>query len=143
MLNTKTIRRTALTLGATGALLLASSAAANGNATITISHQTRGCHAWQINAGPIRASLSMTVKAGTTLRFVNNDIMPQKLMQTKGVKLHLVRAGMNHMSASTSVKLLQKGLYRFTTRAGEDYKSMAMMKTTGEDYVLRLTVRVK
>jgi hypothetical protein len=41
------------------------------------------------------------------------------------------------------VKLLQKGLYRFTTKAGEDYPSMSMMKTVGEDYVLHLTVRVK
>lgn len=50
---------------------------------------------------------------------------------------------MNHTSASTSVKLMRKGLYRFTTKAGEDYASMSMMKTVGEDYVLHLRVRVK
>jgi plastocyanin len=143
MLNKKTIRRTPLTLAATGALLLTSSAAAKGIATITISHQTRGCHAWQFNAGSIRPSLSVTVKAGTVLRFVNNDVMPHRLMQTAGPKLHLVRANMNHMSAFTSVKFVQKGQYRFTTKAGEDYSSMSMMKTVGEDYVLHLSVRVK
>lgn len=58
-------------------------------------------------------------------------------------KLHPVGANMNHTSASTSVKLMRKGLYRFTTKAGEDYASMSMMKTVGEDYVLHLRVRVK
>lgn len=143
MLNTRTIWRTALTLAATGALLLTSSAAAKGTATITISHQTRGCHAWQFNGGPVRPSGSVTIKAGTVLRFVNNDVMPHRLMQTAGPRLHLVRANMNHMSASTSVKFVQKGLYRFVTKAGEDYPSMSMMKTVGEDYVLHMSVRVK
>lgn len=143
MLNKANIWRTAVMVGATGALLLASPAAAKSTATITISHQTRGCHSWQFNAGPIKPSLSVAVKAGTVLRFVNNDVMPHKLIQTLGPKVRLVRANMIHMSASTSVTLAHPGLYRFTTRAGEDYKSMAMMKTIGEDHVLHLTVRVK
>lgn len=93
--------------------------------------------------GPLRPSPSVSVKAGTVLRLVNNDIMPHKLIQTAGPKLHPVGANMNHTSASTSVKLMRKGLYRFTTKAGEDYASMSMMKTVGEDYVLHLRVRVK
>jgi hypothetical protein len=98
---------------------------------------------WQFNAGPIKPSLSVTVTAGTVLKFVNDDVMPQKLSQTAGPKLRLVRANMNHMSASMSVRLARKGLYRFTTKAGEDYKGMAMMKTIGEDHILHLSVHVK
>jgi hypothetical protein len=49
---------------------------------------------------------------------------------------------MSHMSASASVTLSRKGLYRFTTKAGKDYKGMAM-KTIGEDHVLHLSVVVK
>jgi hypothetical protein len=143
MLNKRTMWRTALTLAAAGSLLLTSAAAAKGTATITISHQTRGCHSWQFNAGPIKPSLSVTVTAGTVLKFVNDDVMPQKLSQTAGPKLRLVRANMNHMSASMSVRLARKGLYRFTTKAGEDYKGMAMMKTIGEDHILHLSVHVK
>jgi hypothetical protein len=50
---------------------------------------------------------------------------------------------MNKMASTTTVKLTQKGLYRFTTKPGEDYRWASTMKTTGEDNVLRLTVRVK
>jgi len=96
-----------------------------------------------VGNGNPHPSLSVTVKSGTVLRFVNNDVMPHKLMQTAGPKLRLAHANMNHMSASTSVKLAQKGVYRFTTKAGEDYPAMSSMKTIGEDYVLHVTVRVK
>jgi hypothetical protein len=41
------------------------------------------------------------------------------------------------------VTLTQKGVYRFTTKPGEDYSWARSMKTVGEDNVLRLTVRVK
>jgi len=143
MLSKRTIQKAALSLVAIGALLPVAVASAANTATITISHQMRGCHAWSINNGPIRPSLAVNAKAGAIVKFVNNDIMPHKLVQTAGPKLRLVKANMNHMSASMSVKFPQRGVYRFTTKAGEDYKSLAMMKTTGEDYVLHLTVRVK
>ncbi len=143
MLTKRTLRRATVGLAALVALVITSTAPARGTATITISHQTRGCHMWQVGNGNPHASLSTSIKAGTVLRFVNNDVMPHKLMQTAGPKLQLAHANMNHMSASTSVKLVRKGTYRFTTKAGEDYPSMSMMKTTGEDYVLHLTVHVK
>src|SRR6266508_6613016 len=139
----RTLRRATVGLAALVALVITSTAPAGGTATITISHQTRGCHMWQVGNGNPHPSLSTSVKAGTVLRFVNNDVMPHKLMQTAGPKLRLSRANMNHMTASTSVRLMQRGVYRFTTKAGEDYPSMSMMKTTGEDYVMHLTVRVK
>jgi plastocyanin len=142
MLKKRMLWPMALVLAAVAALLLASAVAAKGAATITISHQMRGCHSWQFNGGALKPSLSVTMKAGTVLTFVNNDIMPHKLIQTAGPKLRLARANMNHLSASTSVTLARKGLYRFSTKAGEDYKGIAM-KTIGEDHVLHLSVLVK
>jgi plastocyanin len=143
MLGKRTLRRATFGLAAVTALVITSTAPAGGTTTITISHQTRGCHMWQVGNGNPHPSLALTVKAGTVLRFVNNDVMPHKLMQTAGPKLRLTHANMNHMSAATTVKLSKAGVYRFTTKAGEDYPSMSMMKTVGEDYVLHLKVLVK
>jgi plastocyanin len=136
-------RTRTLLLTAVAALVVAAPAGAGSSATITISHQMRGCHMWQLGNGQPSPTLKISLKAGTTLRFVDNDVMPHKLVQLAGPKLSVKGANMNHMSASTSVKLARKGTYRFTTKPGEDYKSMASMKTVGEDYVLHLTVRVK
>jgi len=143
MLKQKRLRRATFGLAAFIALAVVSTAPAGGTTTITISHQTRGCHMWQVGNGYAHPSLSVTIKAGTVLRFVNNDVMPHRLLQTAGPKLAVVHANMNHMSASMSVKLTQKGVYRFTTKPGEDYKSMSMMKTVGKDYVLHMTLHVK
>jgi plastocyanin len=118
-------------------------ASAGGAPTITISHQMKGCHMWQLNAGNPKVNLGVAVKAGTTLRFVNNDVMPQRLIQQAGPKLTLMHANMSRMSASTSVKFAHAGTYRFTTKAGEDYVWMKSMKTIGADNVLHLTVHVK
>ena len=133
----------AFAFAAFAALVITSVAPAAGTATITISHQTRGCHMWQLGHANPKASLSVTFRAGTVLGFVNNDVMPHKLIQQAGPKLSLRHQSMNHMSAATSVKLTRKGVYRFTTKAGEDYPSMSSMKTIGEDYVLHLTIHVK
>jgi hypothetical protein len=38
---------------------------------------------------------------------------------------------------------VKAGVYKFTTKAGEDYSWASNMKTTGEDNVLRLTVTVR
>jgi plastocyanin len=132
-----------LLLATAAALVAAAPSAASSTATITISHQMRGCHMWQLGNGQPSPSLNIRLKAGTVLRFVDNDVMPHKLIQQAGPKLSLKGANMNHMSASMSVKLARKGTYRFTTKPGEDFKQFASMKTTGEDYVLHLTVHVK
>ncbi len=110
--------------------------------TITIRHQLRGCHAWAVNSGAYRAAQKTTLARGGTITFVDNDVMSHKLVQTSGpaVRYHGARA-MRHMSASIRVTFGKAGLYKFTTKAGEDYPCMAM-KTIGEDNVLRLTVRV-
>jgi hypothetical protein len=135
-------KRTILLTALVG-LVATTSASAASTATIMISHQMRGCHMWQLDNGKPKAALTVTLKAGTMLRFVDNDVMPHKLIQLAGPKLRLSHATMSHMSASTSVKLVTKGVYRFTTKAGEDYPRVSSMKTMGEDYVLHLTVHVK
>jgi plastocyanin len=143
MLRNKTIRGAALAFAATAALAVTSGAQAHNMATVTIRHQMRGCHTWSFANGPFQPTLSFTVKSGTELTVVNNDVMPHKLIQTAGPKLRLTHANMNHMSASTSFTPMKKGLYRFTTKAGEDYPSMGEMHTMGKDYVLHMTLRVK
>jgi plastocyanin len=103
----------------------------------------RGCHSWAFNSGPFKASQSITLRVGAVLRFTNNDVMPHQLVQAAGPKMRLVHPKMIKMPSSATVKLTQRGLYRFTTKPGEDYAWAGSMKTVGEDNVLHLTVRVK
>ncbi|MDX6408737.1 MAG: hypothetical protein QOE13_1808 [Gaiellaceae bacterium] len=137
------IHGAALAIAALAALAVVTSAPAGGGATITIRHQARGCHSWSFNSGPFKASQSVSVKAGTMLRFTNNDVMPHKLVQAAGPKVRIAHPNMIKMASSATLKLTQKGVYRFTTKAGEDYAWAASIKTVGEDKVLNLTVRVK
>ena len=109
-------------------------------ATLTIRHQTRGCHAWSFNNGAYTASLRVRLARGTTLTVIDNDMMPHKLIQLAGPKAKLVTPAMKHMSAQAKVVFAKKGTYRFTTKAGEDY--MKGIKTVGPDNVLRVTVTV-
>jgi hypothetical protein len=117
-------------------------AKAPSRSTITIRHQMRGCHAWAVNAGAYTTKLQTTLARGGTITFVDNDVMPHKLVLTSGpaVRYHGSPA-MRHMSASVRVTFPKAGVYRFSTKPGEDYPGMAM-KTIGEDNVLRLAVRV-
>lgn len=141
----RTLHLAPFALAALVVLLLASTAPARSTSTttITISHHTKGCHVWSVASGPLRPNLSVVVKAGSAIKIVNNDVMPQRLIQTSGPKLRLIHAAMNKMASTTTVKLTRKGVYRFTTKFGEDYRWAASMKTIGEDNVLHLTVRVK
>jgi len=139
----QTIRGAALALAALAALTVTSAAPAGGTATIAIRHQMRGCHSWSFNSGPFKASLAVNVPAGTVLKFTNNDVMPHKLIQVAGPKIRLTHPTMSKVASSATVKLTQQGVYRFTTKPGEDYSWAGSMKTIGKDHVLRLTVRVK
>ena len=136
----KTRISTALLALALTAVLAGSALASTPKATLTIRHQTRGCHTWSINNTSYRASLKVRLARGTTLTVTNNDVMPHKLIQLAGPKAKLVTPAMKHMSAQAKVVFAKKGTYRFTTKPGEDY--MKGMKTTGPDNVLRLTVTV-
>jgi plastocyanin len=110
--------------------------------TITIRHQMRGCHAWGVNGGAYTAKLRTTLTRGGTITFVDNDVMPHKLVQTSGPRVrYFGNPAMRHMSASVRVAFPKAGVYRFTTKPGDDYPGLAM-KTIGEDNVLHLTVRV-
>ena len=111
------------------------------SSTIMIRHQLRGCHTWSVNGGAYRATLSTSLARGGTITFMNMDVMPHKLLKTSGPAIHFAgKPNMNHMNASVKVRFTKAGVYRFTTKPGEDY--MKGMKTIGEDNVLRLTVKV-
>ena len=53
----------------------------------------------------------------------------------------LMSGMMGRMGATVKVTFPAAGVYKLTTKAGEDY--MQGMKTIGEDNVLKLTVTVK
>lgn len=126
------------------------------HAAMTIRHETSGCHAWSVNGGPFRASRSVSLRRGGWLSVTDNDVMAHLLIQTSGpAKAAIVRLPgamhdmatnlkgpglMAHVGATVKVSFKRPGLYRFTTKAGEDY--MPGIKTVGEDKVLRLTVKV-
>lgn len=137
------VRSSGVALGVAAlAIAVTSTASAHMPKTITIRHQVRGCHAWSFANGPYKASLKVKLDRDTSLVFVNNDMMPHRLLQVAGPKAHLYNTRMNRMGAAATLTFSRAGVYRFTTRAGEDYPSMGPVKTIGQDNVLRLTVTV-
>ena len=161
--------RTSLAAISLGAVLAAGAPAALAGpaATLTIHHQLRGCHAWSLNGGRDVVNQTLHLRAGGALTVANFDLMPHRLLQLAGPTLRIrnlaaatptpmmpgmggmpmmgsrtARAGMmNGMGAATRVVFARPGLYRFTTKAGEDY--MAGVRTVGPDNTLRLTVVVR
>ena len=120
---------------------LAATTKAPKSATIMIRHQVRGCHTWSVNGGAYRATQSTSLARGGTIRFMNMDVMPHKLVKTSGPAIRFAgKPNMSHMNASVKVTFSKAGTYKLTTKPGEDY--MKGMKTIGEDNVLRLTVKV-
>jgi hypothetical protein len=156
-MNTK---RTLTTLAAVITATLAAGAAwavpAPSNASVVIRHQLRGCHTWSVNGGPFTARQQIALQRGGRITITNNDVMPHKLVQTSGPAIqirnlktpmmgmglrgHFGPGTMAHMGATVKVRFTHSGVYRFTTKAGEDY--MPGMESRGEDFVLRLTVKV-
>ena len=109
-----------------------------------IRHQTHGCHAWAISGGAYRASQIVTLKRGIHLEVGNNDVMPHRLVQLSGPRVRFMpSATMNSLGEMTEIRFPKAGVYRFTTKAGEDYKNMKVPETMGEDNVLRLKVIVR
>jgi plastocyanin len=137
-------KRTIPFLAATvlAAIVAGAAAAAGGpsHASLVIRHQTRGCHSWSVNGGAFAPAQGIALKTGATITVTNNDVMPHTLVQTSGPKAVLTAPKMNHMSAIARVSFPNKGVYVFTTKAGEDY--VAGIKTVGADNVLRLKVIV-
>ena len=147
----------AAALAAVAVAALATASPSRSDATVVIRHQVAHCHTWSVNGGPFRAGQRLSVQRGATITFVDNDVMPHQLVQLAGARVAMqntstmgmgggmhgsTAAGlMNHMGAATQIHLTKPGVYRFRTRAGEDY--MAGFETTGEDNVLTLTVTVR
>ena len=134
----KKVRIAALALVAMFAIT--ATASAHLPKTVTIRHQVRGCHTWSFDSGPYKASLRVRIDRDSGLFVTNDDVMPHKLIQLAGPHATIAKPNMNHMDAHAYVTFKRAGVYRFTTKPGEDY--MKGMKTIGEDNVLRLTVTV-
>jgi len=148
----------ALAAGVAALLIVtvATAGAAPGKASLLIRHQVRGCHAWSVNGGPFKASQSIALGRGGSLTITNDDVMSHTLVKTSGPSVFTVNlktgtmgmgmrishmpGAMTHTGASARVVFSKAGVYRFVTRAGEDY--MSGMKTIGEDNILRLRVTV-
>jgi hypothetical protein len=148
-------------LAATASLTAAASAgAAPSRASAVIRHQVRGCHTWSFNGGAFKATQAIVLRREAWLTITNNDVMPHSLVRVAGPSVRLVNlqsgmasagmgtakaapGAMTHVGASTKVFFDKAGVYRFVTKAGEDYPAMSNMKTVGEDNVLRLTVTVR
>lgn len=129
-------------VAAAAALAAAGSAAPVRSATVTIRHQVHGCHAWAVGHGAFHASQVVHVARGGTLTFVDDDVMPQQLVEKSGAHARIVgNPSMNRMGASVQVVFSKPGTYEFTTKPGEDYKGVDA-KTVGEDNVLTLEVVV-
>ena len=128
-------------LAAVGSAATRSAVKAPMRVTITIQHQTRGCHAWSVSGSAFRATQSVRLSRGGTITFVDNDVMPHRLVQTSGPAVHYIGSpSMRKMSASVKATFSRAGVYRFTTKPGEDY--VRGVKTVGPDNVLGLTVTV-
>ena len=134
-----------------GVLLVGSGLAAptSNHASLMIRHQTHGCHAWSLNGGPYAATQTISLRPGGIVTVVDNDVMPHRLLKTSGAAVtitNLTRGTksapglMAHMGASTKIAFSHRGVYKFTTKPGEDY--LSGVKTIGQDNVLRLTVTV-
>ena len=128
---------------AAASLVLAAPASTHmGGPVLIIRHQTRGCHTWGLAGGTYKASQSMTLTKGEHLMIGNNDVMPHRIVQLAGPALKLGSAA-NLNSAGMTIELVFKkaGVYRFTTKPGEDYTKG--IKTIGEDNVLKLKITVR
>jgi hypothetical protein len=128
---------------AASVVLVGAALAAPSSATLTIRHQTKGCHTWALTGGAWKASQHVTLAKGAKLTIVDNDIMPHTLVQQSGPQAKLSTPAMRRMGARATAVFAKAGTYVFKTRAGEDYPSMSNMKTIGEDNVLRLVVTVR
>ena len=125
------------------AAVVAVPAGAKAPIPIRIQHVTHGCHTWSVGTSAANPTQTLRVNAGTSFVIMNNDVMAHRLVQVAGpkVSLHLSTMMMGHMGAMTTLTLRTHGVYRFITKAGEDYPGIHV-KTIGKDNVLRLMVVV-
>jgi hypothetical protein len=152
------MKRILLPLLAGAALLvLAAPASPAGGASLVIRHQVRGCHSWSLNGGAWKPTQHVRLSRGGSIVVTNNDVMFHKLVKVSGpaVVFRLLKVGspmkgtvklpwaaglMGRPGATVKVTFPTAGVYRLTTKFGEDY--MPMGETVGEDNILRATVTV-
>jgi plastocyanin len=143
-------------LAVVSAAAMGATASAAGNpSTLVIRHQLKGCHSWSANGDAYKPSQAITLHRGASLSVTNNDVMSHKLVETSGpaVAITRLKVGMGmgmkgtfppamlaRMGSSSKLTFTKPGVYKFTTKPGEDF--MSGVKTIGEDNVLRLTVTV-
>jgi plastocyanin len=128
--------------------LVAGSAVAGGSTTqapkagsVLIQHALHGCHVWAANGSAFGVSHSLTIKAGGTVTFTNNDVMPQRLIERSGgAVLYAGNRALNKPAAQLRVTFTKPGRYVFGTKPGEDYSKG--IKTIGADNLLKLVVTV-
>ena len=151
----RTILLTALGTAVLAIALPAS--AAPGGASLAIRHQVRGCHSWSLNGGAWKTTQAAHVARGGSIVVTNNDVMFHKLVKVSGpaVTFQLLKTGspmkgtvklpwapglMGRPGATVKVTFPKAGVYRLTTKFGEDY--MPMGATVGEDNVLHAIITV-
>ena len=113
---------------------------------ITIRHQPVGCHAWSLDDGQFRTRLSVTLRHGDAIEFVNDDAMSHRLVELSGPTLALpptlVQSTFRHRGGGTAaVTFTRPGTYRL--RMIDDETDSKPLPTTGVDNNLRLTVLVR
>jgi hypothetical protein len=148
----------ALTAGGAASVTASATTSPASQAKLVIRHQLQGCHSWSLNGVSYRSSQAATIRRGGSITVTNNDVMPHKLVETSGpaVAITRVTTGMGRgmglkgtfppamlarMGSASRLTFAKPGVYKFTTKAGEDY--MSGVKTVGEDNVLTLTVTVR
>jgi len=138
------MNRTLLVLAAAGAALALAGPGSTHSMgpVLIIRHQAHGCHAWAIGGGAYKASQVVTLRRGVHLEVGNNDVMAHKLLQLSGPRAKFMpSATMNSLGEMTEIRFPRAGVYRFATKAGEDYTKG--MKTHGEDNALKVKVIVR
>ena len=146
-----------IALGTAAVAIAVPASAAPGGASLVIRHQVRGCHSWSLNGGAWKTTQHIRIGRGGSLVVTNNDVMFHKLIKVSGpaVVFKLLKTGtpmhgtvklpwapglMGRPGAMLKVTFPQAGVYRLTTKFGEDY--MPMGETVGEDNVLHAIVTV-
>ena len=138
------VKAIALVTALAVALVVPTASSAAPPRTITITHVMRGCHAWDLGYGPMRATMSVSIKRGAVLKFVNNDVMPHRLVRTAGLQVQIRGANMNRIAAIATARFARPGVYRFKTSFGAFFPWAASMSSKiGKMNVLHLTVRVQ
>lgn len=139
------MNRTIAAFGAAAAALaFAAPASTHENGPVLIiRHQLRGCHAWTLGTtGVPKVSQSLWLKRGVHLEIGNNDVMPHRLVQTAGPLAALPDGpSMKGLGKMIEIRFPKPGVYRFTTKAGEDYSKG--VHTIGADHRLALRVIVR